>query len=89
MQSERFTESGIVGPSPQIKRLPTAYEDHDGRFWFVTSNALVSLDPYKLHTSRELPLLSPLTMTVDGGPLTANHKVPGGYHTIRIGYDFT
>jgi signal transduction histidine kinase/ligand-binding sensor domain-containing protein len=86
MQSERFTEAGIVGPSPQIKRLPTAFEDHAGRFWFVTSNALVSLDPYKLHTSQEPPILSPITMTVDGKPISANHEVPRGNHTVRIDY---
>lgn len=86
MRSEHFSEAGIVGPSPQFFAIPSAVVDSHGRFWFSTSNTVVSLDPQSIHPNTTPPILSNISMAVDGSPLQPNHRVDPGYHTFRIGY---
>jgi signal transduction histidine kinase/ligand-binding sensor domain-containing protein len=86
MSSELFSEAGIVGPSSQVFGLPTAVEDSRGLFWFATSNTLVSVDPKSIRPSTTVPILSGLSMTVDGSSISGNRQVPPGFHTVRIKY---
>jgi hypothetical protein len=86
MHSELIAEAGIVGPSPQLLRIPTAVMDVEGIFWFSTSNTVVTVDPNSIHPNTTAPILSGISTTVDGFALAANHQVPPGYHTIRIKY---
>jgi signal transduction histidine kinase len=86
MHVQLFAEAGIVGPSPQVLRIPTAVEDANGLFWFATSGTVVSVDPNSIHPSMTPPILSGLSTMVDGVALPANRQVPHGYHTVRIKY---
>ena len=86
MRSEIFSEAGIEGPSPQILEMPSAVKDSHGILWFVTSNEVVSIDPESIHASTTPPILTGISMTVDGTPLANNGQVPHGYHTVRIKY---
>jgi signal transduction histidine kinase/ligand-binding sensor domain-containing protein len=86
MQSELIAEAGIVGPSPQVLEVPSAVEDSHGLFWFVTTNNVVSVDPSAIKRSTMPPILTGISMTVDGRPLPNAAQVSPGYHTLRINY---
>jgi signal transduction histidine kinase len=86
MHVELYAEAGIVGPSPQLLRVPTAVKDAHGTFWFSTSNTVVTVDPESIHPSKTAPILSGISTTVDGLSLARNHLVDPGYHTVRIKY---
>jgi signal transduction histidine kinase/ligand-binding sensor domain-containing protein len=86
MHAELYSEAGITGPSPQALQIPSAVEDHSGIFWFATSDTVVTVDPNSIHPSTTPPIVSGLSITVDGVTLPANRQVRPGYHTIRIKY---
>lgn len=86
MQSELLAEAGIVGPSPQVLEVPSAVEGSHGLFWFVTTNAVVSVDPSAIKRSTTPPILTGMSMTVDGSQLPNSGEVSPGYHTVRINY---
>jgi signal transduction histidine kinase len=86
MRTELFAEAGIIGPSPQVLRIPTAVKDANGVLWFSTSGTVVSVDPNSIHPSTTPPILSGLSTTVDGVKLPVNRQIHPGYHTIRIKY---
>jgi signal transduction histidine kinase/ligand-binding sensor domain-containing protein len=86
IEAVRFHDAGITGPAPTIFGIPTAARGADGRFWFVNSNTVVSVDPEASRNSEQLPILQSPALTVDGNPMAANHAIAHGGHTIRIGY---
>jgi len=79
---------GVDGHAPQLRPMPSAVADAEGRIWFATSGGVLVTDPDHLPRNTVPPLVSVQAITVDGNryeatsPLTLNVRS----HKIQIAY---
>lgn len=68
ISAERFNYlDGIEGAPAQLRPVPTAAIDDDGRLWFATNAGVVSIDPARIHRNRFAPIVRLLSFSAAGG----------------------
>jgi signal transduction histidine kinase/ligand-binding sensor domain-containing protein len=89
MASELFDyHDGIDGHAPQLRPMPSAVSDEEGRIWFATSGGALVIDPEHLPRNTVPPMVSIRDVTVEGTRLEAASHLTLSMrpHKVQIAY---
>jgi signal transduction histidine kinase/sugar lactone lactonase YvrE len=79
---------GLPDDPIQVRPLPTAIEDQDGRLWFATGNGVVWIDPEELYENTVPPPVLIETVRADDLSVSAlvHATLPARTSRVEIGY---
>ena len=79
---------GLPGNAEQLRPLPSAIKDSDGRLWFATTGGLVFIDPASIYKNPVVPPVALVALRADGRLIETESPahVPKGTKTLELDY---